>query len=124
VSNDPENRLLKALSHHHGRARAISMPALFHAVYDKPMGDKINGTRALRDLVTKLRKEGIPICSTASQDGGGYYLASAGSDLDEYCRKLKIQGLKKLAIVAKLQNRALPELIGQISINLARDEKI
>lgn len=126
MSKDPEAeiRLLKTLSHHHGKARAISMPALFHAVFDREMGDKINGTRALRDLVTKLRREGIPICSTADQNGGGYYLASAGSDLEDYCRKLKIQALKKLTIVAKLQNRALPELVGQISINLARDEKI
>jgi hypothetical protein len=124
VSEVQELKLMKTLSHHHGRARAISMPALYQAVFSEPMGDKINGTRVLRHLLTALRKEGVPICSISDKDGGGYYLASAGSDLEDYIRRGKAQCLKKLAMLAKLERKSLPEFLGQISIALAREADI
>jgi hypothetical protein len=114
--------LMKILSHHHGRARAISMTALHQAVYGVQAGDKINGTRRLRELITRLKDDGVPICSTSDSEGGGYYLASAGSDLEDYCRRLRAQALRKLVIEAKLRRVALPELLGQISVELARPE--
>ena len=118
-----ENRLLRVLSEHPGKARAISMPALHKAVFDSEIGDKINGTRKLRQLITKLRREGLPICSVADQNGGGYYLASASSEAEDYLRRLRKQALKKLTMEARIRKVALPELLGQISIALARDEK-
>ena len=116
-----EGRVLRVLSRHHGEARAISMVGLWSEVFGARMGDKINGTRPLRGILTRLRREGLPICSVSTQDGGGYYLASAGSDLEGYCRRLRNQALRKLLIESKLRNLALPELLGQISINLARE---
>lgn len=121
MSESQELKLMKTLSHHHGCARAISMPALYIAVFGEAPGEKINGTRALRHLLTALRKDGVPICSTSDKDGGGYYLASAGSDLEDYARRLRTQGLKKLALAAKLERKSLPELLGQISLALARE---
>ena len=122
MSDREENKLLKTLSAHHGRARAISMHALHQAVFGSPIEDKINGTRRLRKIVTGLRREGIPICSVSDKDGGGYFLASAGSDLEDHCRRLRAQALRKLAIEAKLRKMALPELLGQISVALARPD--
>ena len=121
MSESQELKLMKTLSHHHGCARAITMPALHIAVFGEAPGDKINGTRRLRKLLTDLRKEGVPICSTSDQNGGGYYLASAGSDLEDYAKRLRTQGLKKLALAAKLEKKSLPELLGQIGLALARD---
>jgi hypothetical protein len=116
-----EAKLLKVLAHHHGRARAISMRALYEAVFGGQLNDKINGSRKLRTLVTSLRREGIPICSTADSNGGGYYLVSGSSDLMDYAKRLRIAGLKKLAIAARLEKKSLPELLGQISVALARE---
>jgi hypothetical protein len=123
MSESQELMLMKVMSHHHGRARAISMTALHQAVFGRQVGDKINGTRRLRELVTRLKDDGVPICSKSDSDGGGYYLASAGSDLEDYCRRLRAQALRKLAIEAKLRRMALPELLGQISVALAREER-
>jgi biotin operon repressor len=116
-----ENRLLRVLSEHPGKARAISMPALQKAIFGSEIGDKINGTRKLRQLITRLRKEGLPICSVVDQNGGGYYLASASSDIEDYLRRLRNQALRKLAIEARIRKVAMPELLGQISVALARD---
>lgn len=111
-------RLLSVLTRHPGRGRAIGMGELYEAVYGRPYSNRINGTRALRTLVTELRRDGVPICSTADQAGGGYYLASAGSDLDDYCRRLRSQGLRKLVLEAKLRRLTLPCLLNEIQLRL------
>lgn len=118
-----ENRLLRVLATHHGRARAIGMGELYESVYGERWSHRINDTRRLRELITRLKLDGIPICSVSDQRGGGYFLASAGSDLDDYCRRLRLQALKKLAIEAKLRRVALPELLGQISMALERGDE-
>jgi len=97
------------------------MRSLYEAVYGKWPSDKINGTRRLRYLITALRKDGIPICHTADPTGGGYYLASGGTDLENQCKRLRAQALRKLAMEARMRKIALPELIGQIGLALARD---
>jgi hypothetical protein len=97
------------------------MTALHQAVFGERTGDKINGTRGLRKLITKLKEDGLPICSISDQNGGGYYLASAGSDLEDYCRRLRAQWLKKARMEARLRKLALPELLGQTSLALARE---
>lgn len=113
-----KNRLLAVLTRHIGKNRAIGMARLYEEVFGEAWSDKINDTRKLRSLITELRKEGVPICSTPSQTGGGYYLASAGSELEAYCSKLRTSALKKLALEAKLRNMTLPELLGQLTLSL------
>ena len=117
-------KLLTVLSSHPGPGRAISMVALYREVFgERPEGDKINGTRKLRKYLTSLRREGIPICHSTDTDSGGYYLASAASDVEEQCGRLRAQALKKLMMEAKLRNVALPALLGQIGLALAREEQ-
>lgn len=113
-----KNRLLAVLTRHIGKSRAIGMARLYEEVFGEAWSDKINDTRKLRSLITELRKEGVPICSTTLQTGGGYYLASAGSELEAYCSKLRTSALKKLALEAKLRNMTLPELLGQLTLSL------
>lgn len=111
--------LIMVLAKHVGRQNRISMPALYEAVFDDPWDDKINSTRRLRSLITELRGDGYAICSSAASETGGYWLASAGSEITDYTRSLKKIGIKKLAQAAKLENVALPELMGQLSIEFA-----
>lgn len=113
-------RLLMELTKHIGRGRAVGMGELYEAVFGEPWEHRINDTRRLRKLITAARygQKPQPICSTCSRTAPGYYLAAAGSELTEYVNKLKDQGLKKLAMAAKLERVPLPELLGQMAIYL------
>jgi hypothetical protein len=110
--------VLQVLSRHIGRGKAINMAALFTEVYGAPPRNTITGTRRLREIITRLRTQGVPICSAADMDGGGYYLPAAGSELEAYCGRLRSQALKKLKQEAELRKVALPQLLGQIQMNL------
>ena len=114
--------VLKILSRHVGANRKIGMGELYYAVFGEAWSNRINDTRALRKLITELRNEGVPICSVADSTGGGYYLASAGSELSSYCERLRTQALRKLAMEAKIRRITLPELLGQMTLSFKREE--
>lgn len=107
-----KHRLLMEMSHHVGEANAIGMGELYETVVEKSYNHRINDTRLIRRLITGLQDAGVPIVSGAT----GYWLASAGSELTDYCDKLKSSALKKLAKVAMLKKTALPDLLGQMQI--------
>lgn len=115
-----KSRLLMELTRHIGRGRAVGMGELFQAVFDKDWVNRINDTRQLRRLITELRNgaQPQPICSVCCSLAPGYYLASAGSELAEYVGKIKKTALKKLALAAKLEKIPLPELLGQMAMNM------
>lgn len=110
--------LLRILSRHVGSGRKIGMGELYQEVFGAAWANRINDTRALRALITELRHEGIPICSVADRTGGGYYLASAGSEVNAYCERLRTTALKKLKMEAQIRNISLPQLLGQMAMNL------
>lgn len=118
-----KEKVLAILARHIGSGRSISMVELYEQVYGKKIQDKINDTRKLRAIITELRQEGVPVCSDMSKEGGGYYLAAAGGELEAYCRKLRIKALKILRLEAVLRNMTLPELIGQLSLNFAHKQE-
>ncbi len=89
-----------------------------------PPVHRINGTRALRAIITRLRRQGPPICSQSRTAGGGYYLAAAGSELEDYCERLRKKALKGLCIEALLRQTTLPELLGQIILSVTHDVDI
>lgn len=122
MSDEQQLRLLKILGHHPGRNRALGSGALFEAVYGVAPADKIRDTRKLRELITAMRKEGYPICSTSDAEGGGYYLASAASELDDHCKRIHARAMRLLVMEARLRKMSLPGLVGQISMALARKE--
>lgn len=111
-------RLMEILSRHVGEEKAIDMGELYERVYEEPYSHKINHTRTLRKLVTKLRHKGVPIGSVSKRNAGGYYLVRAGSELDAYCSRLRRRALNALVMEAKLRRMAMPELLGQIQLNL------
>ena len=116
--NEASSRLLIELSRHVGQEKAVDMGELHRRVFGENPGNKINGTRALRTLITTLRKEGVPIGSVSSKTGGGYYICRAGSELDAFCKRLRRRALRALGMESKLRKVGLPELLGQMQLNL------
>lgn len=113
-----KGRVLRLLTQHVGRANAIDMGELYRQVYGQEWSHKINDTRALRGVITELRRHGAAIGSVSSRTGGGYYLMS-GSELVDWMDRVKIQAIRKLGMLAKLKRKTLPELLGQIAVEAA-----
>jgi len=116
--------LLMELTRHIGRGRAISMPNLAQIVFKKPINDQYNQfeARLLRRLITELRRgyadvQPVPIASVCCSIAGGYYIAT-GNELEDYIKKLEKAALKKLHLAASLRRRTLPELLGQLALQL------
>lgn len=112
-----KNRLLKEITLHVGATRRIGMGELFERIFAETYSHRINDTRRLRTIITELRREGVPIVSKPSGADAGYFLASAGSELVGYCRRLRNSALKKLALEATLRKMTLPELMGQLMLD-------
>lgn len=113
------NKLAMILMRDHiGRGNAIGMGELYETLFGEPWENRINDTRHLRTLITELRREGLPICSVCCSLKPGYYLAAAGSEREEYCGRLRKQGLKKLDQEARVRKLALPEVVQQVLLNL------
>lgn len=116
-------RLMMELSRATGKNRAVSMGQLFERVFQEEYVSKINGTRKLRTLITELRKEGVPVGSVSASSGGGYYLASAGSELDDYCRRIRNRALKLLAMESQLREVPMSDLLRQLQLNSTGEEQ-
>lgn len=112
------SRLLAELSRHVGEINAIGMAELYEAVFGTTWRHRINDTKRLRELVTEMRNEGIPICSVPSNTGGGYYLAAAGSELKNYTERDKKRALRILSRVSRIERISLPELLGQMRLRM------
>ncbi|MGD0020798.1 MAG: hypothetical protein ABSC54_00700 [Smithellaceae bacterium] len=112
------NKLLAELAMRICKVNAISMTELFEVVYERPWHDRVNDTRDIRRLTAKMRKEGIPICSTSTRNGGGYYLAAAGSELADFLKKRKLKALSMLQDNAKIMKISLPNYMGQIKLEM------
>ncbi len=111
-------RLLMALTHHVGPDNRIGMGELYEQVFGEPYQNRINDTKGLRRLITKLRNEGTAICSDQSTTTGGYWLAASSSETNAYCDNLKKQALRKLSRVAAIKRISLPEFLGQMQLAL------
>jgi hypothetical protein len=111
-------KVMEILAGHIGRENAVGMGELYQQVYGQPWRHRINDTRPLRYLITDLRKRKVPICRNTSVVGCGYFLPAVGSEARQEAEKLKIQGLKKLAQAANIEKVSLPELLGQMRLNI------
>jgi len=122
--SEHKSRLLAILTRHVGIEKAIGMGELYERVYGKPYQNRINDTRELRRLITELRMDGSLIGETRSHSGGGYYLARSVSELNDFFDRRKREAIKKLALVAHMQRVGLPELMGQMVLNLGPSSKM
>lgn len=112
------NKVLAELTRHVGEANAIGMGELYSAVFNRTWNNRISDTRPLRKVITDLRKEGVPIGSTTSNVGGGYFLPAAGSELSEYLGRIRKRALKALFMESQIRKISLGELLGQMRLNL------
>ena len=99
--------VLHHLQSHKGKAQGISGAALA-AVTGV-------GERAQRNAISLLRRWGHAVAGTPET---GYYLAQTANELNECCGFLRSRALHSLAIEAQLKRLSLPELLGQISLEL------
>jgi hypothetical protein len=116
-TSENRHKLLAELSNHIGEVNAISMTALYEAVFQRPWDDHVNDTRTLRKLITMMREDGVPICSVSSSKGG-YYLAAAGSEMADFLRKTERRALRILHRNAKMKKVSLPNYLGQLKIEM------
>jgi len=117
-SDKYKHRLLAELSNHVGEVNAISMPALYQAVFDRSWSNRINDTRPLRKLITIMRENGTAICSVSSSafSVGGYYIPAAGSELADYLKRDKIKALRILRRDAKIMQISLRNFLRQLAL--------
>jgi len=113
-----KSRLLEIMIGHIGRSKAIGMGELYEQVFGRPYNNRINDTRRLRSLITELRKDGKGICSASTKEGSGYWIASADSELRDYCSKLRKKAFKILRMESNIMAISMPELMGQMELEL------
>jgi hypothetical protein len=111
-------RLLEIMIDHVGKSRIIGMGELYEQVFGAPWAHRINDTRRLRKIVEELRRGGAAICAAPARVGGGYYLSNSGSELAEFCGKLRRRALKILSMEARIRKISMPELVGQLRLDL------
>lgn len=112
-------RILMIISGHVGQDNKIGMGELYERVFEKTYSNRINDTRPLRKIVKKLRKEGFPILS----DVGGYWQAATADELKEYCAKRRSGALGVLRQESNMRKIAMPELVGQLPLDLKKPER-
>ena len=115
-----KTRILMIMSGHVGQGKRIGMGELYEQVFEETYDHRINDTRSLRKLITELRRDGVAICSVASKNGGGYWLASAGSELASYCTNLRNRALRILGMEAKIRKISMSEMMGQMALELKK----
>ncbi|MBF0529074.1 MAG: hypothetical protein HQK55_07355 [Deltaproteobacteria bacterium] len=116
--HEAKARLLGVLTRHVGQEKALGMDELFESVFQRPVNHKINDTRELRRLITRLRLDGVPIASVSRPEGGGYYIARAKSEMEDFLGRLHRRGLQALALEAKLRRISLLELVSRTRLNM------
>ncbi|MCD4761032.1 hypothetical protein K8R42_03995 [bacterium] len=115
-----KTRILMIMSGHVGQGKRIGMGELYERVFEETYDHRINDTRRLRKLITELRRDGVAICSVASKNGGGYWLASAGSELETYCKNLRIRAIKILGMESRIRKISMSEMMGQMALELKK----
>lgn len=117
--DEPEARVLSVLRAHRGRARAIKAREL--AIQASVAGTCVHraSPRMVQLIVNRLRREhGVSIASTATEPAG-YYLIETVEELKQFKHEQKAKALGILVAIAAVDRIALPELLGQLAIEVA-----
>ncbi|MDZ4241996.1 MAG: hypothetical protein U1D99_04125 [Candidatus Omnitrophota bacterium] len=111
----PERRIqiLSILTHHVGRENAIGMGELYYKIFGKAYVNRINDTRPLRIILKRMKQQGSQICSHTSAVSGGYYLAAATSERDDYYDREFKNAVGRLARLGKVKKMNRQELAAQ-----------
>jgi hypothetical protein len=101
----------------HSEEQPIGMAELFEAVFGATPENRINDTWRLRQLLRRLRRAGKHICSSKK----GYWLGLTPAEIEATARKLESRGLSSLGQAARLRRIGLPELLGQMQLQVSGD---
>lgn len=117
-SNFTKNEVVAALSKHVGKSKGVSSTYLLSEItgHDKHYHAD---DRYLRKMITELRLEGMHICSSPAY---GYYIAADEKELKETCELLFIRSMKTLRQITAMKNIAMPDLRGQLHLQLQKKE--
>jgi len=69
--------------------------------------------RKLREIITSLRDDGMPICGTPTS---GYFIAETAEELQRTCSFLRMRALRSLYLEARLKKVSLATLLGQMRL--------
>lgn len=98
--------LLQLLSRHIGHDNGVSVDYL---------ADRLGITaREVRKLVSALRLEGYHVCG---YPGTGYFIAANRDEMEETLAFLENRAMHSLALVSRMRNIAIPDLVGQLHLN-------
>jgi hypothetical protein len=107
--------VIMVLAKHVGAKQGISAEDLVMEITESEEPSPA-GERKLRDIIATLRRQGVRICGHPST---GYYLAATPEELNQTCSFLRKRALSSLHQEARLRGIALPELLGQLNLQLA-----
>jgi hypothetical protein len=110
----PHHLLLAVLSSHQGSGSGLSAAELVRNV-NRVAGSQLITERHLRQLVVDLRMRGHHVCATPDH---GYFIAATEDELMATCKFLFQRGMTGLQQVAAMRKVSLPDLAGQLRINL------
>jgi len=108
--------VLSALQRRVGKANGITATNLVIYLTDRTSAAD---ERRLREVVVQLRKQGHPVCATP---GDGYFIAANDDELNETCHQLLGRSMTGLEQVAALKHKAMPDLAGQLGLDLANTQ--
>ena len=111
-------KLQAILLNHVGPENKIGMGALYRQVFETDFNHRINDTKALRNLITELRAEGLAVMSDCSSTGAGYWVAASQSEITDYCNRMQSRALGILRRAAAIKKISLPEYLGQVQMDL------
>jgi hypothetical protein len=103
---------------HVGPGNKIGMGELYREVFGREYEHRINDTRQIRELITEMRSNGLPVMSDSSATRGGYWLASGSSEIQDWCNRNRYRALDILRRVATVKKISLQEYIGQLAMDL------
>lgn len=119
-SLDPaEARVLAILRCRRGRALAIAAADLA-ALAGIPGGTARRASpREIQEIIHRLRVEHhIPIASAAGKPNG-YYMPETPEEIEQFCHELRAKALGSLQAMAAVKRVGLPELLGQLVMEIA-----
>ena len=115
-----KSRALTVVTRHIGKANAIGAGEYFREVFEQDYkGNKITGTRPLRDLIEALRyDDGVFIAFNRSSTNPGYYLPNSDSERREFTRSAEIELKKRIAGRAALNRLNAAAYAGQLALEM------
>ncbi|MEY2689195.1 MAG: hypothetical protein RL375_3393 [Pseudomonadota bacterium] len=100
---DAQLALVNLMSKHLGRDKGIGVRQLASALSQPE--------RRVRHLITRARRQGIPICGTPQS---GYFIAVTADEIADACAFLRKRALHSLQLMSVMLGVSMPTLAGQL----------